>query len=221
MGIIKAIHRWLEPYKYDNEIPKPLKQRTDKKKRVKVSKITKNDKKPTELDAVNRGEIGVKIITLNNEMTPDIAFDKMDKSASHIAYYYHSSTKHQIAARFEPKSGFRYYKRNDIKRKNFKPMIYNKYSASDKTHLIPVGFHGSENDPRLLIGWSRKINRGGIKRHEEQVTNINKEYSIYWFVDVEKMTNGGAKWTSTVWFEDGSIVDKKKFYDNDKYHWSS
>ncbi|EZZ39511.1 hypothetical protein V111_02652, partial [Staphylococcus aureus Tur-20] len=26
---------------------------------------------------------------------------------------------------------------------------------------------------------------------------------------------------STVWFEDGSIVDKKEFYDNDKYHWSS
>ncbi|EGQ3127494.1 hypothetical protein H2494_002354 [Staphylococcus pseudintermedius] len=221
MGIIKAIHKWLEPYKYDNEEEQPVKQRTDRKKQVKVSKITKQDKKPTELDAVNMGELGVKIITLNSEMNPDTAFEKMDKSASHIAYYHHSSTKHQIAARFEPKSGFRYYKRNDIKRKNFKPMIYNKYSASDKTHLIPVGFHGSENDPRLLIGWSRKLNRGGIKRHEEKVININKEYSIYWFVDVEKMTNGGAKWTSTVWFEDGSIVDKKEFYDNDKYHWSS
>lgn len=221
MGIIRDIHKWLEPYKYDNEVDLPSKKQTNKKKHVKVSKITKKDKKPTELDAVNRGELGVKIITLNNVLNEDTAFQKMDKSASHIAYYFHSSTKHQIAARFEPESGFRYYKRNANKLKKFKPIIYNKYSASDKTHLIPVGFHGSENDPRLLIGWSRKLNRGGIKKHEEKVININKDYTIFWFVDVEKTSNGSAKWTSTVWFEDGSIVDKKTFYDKDKYHWPS
>ncbi len=89
MGIIKAIHKWLEPYKYDNEEEQPVKQRTDRKKQVKVSKITKQDKKPTELDAVNRGELGVKIITLNSEMNPDTAFEKMDKSESHIDYYHH------------------------------------------------------------------------------------------------------------------------------------
>ncbi|MFW3634616.1 hypothetical protein [Staphylococcus caprae] len=221
MGIIREIHKWLEPYKYDNEVEVPSKKKTNKKKQVKVGKITKSDKKPTELDAVNRGELGIKIITLNNVMNENTAFQKMNNSASHIAYYFHSSTKHQIAARFEPASGFRYYKRNDIKRKNFKPVIYNKYSASDKTHLIPVGFHGSENDPRLLIGWSRKLNRGGIKKHEEKVININKDYTIFWFVDVEKTSNGSAKWTSTVWFEDGNIVDKKTFYDKDKYHWPS
>lgn len=221
MGVLREIHKWIEPYKYDNEIKLPTKKRTGKKKGVKVSKITKHDKKPTELDAVNRGELGIKIITLSNEMSHDSAFEKMDKSSSHIAYYYHSSTRHQIAARFEPKSGFRYYKRNDIKRKSFKPIIYNKYSASDKTHLIPVGFHGSENDPRLLIGWSRKLNRGDIKRHEERVININKDYAIYWLVDIEKTSSGGAKWTSTVWFDDGSIADSKVFYDRDKYHWSS
>ncbi|MDU0936932.1 MAG: hypothetical protein E7A88_00140 [Dermabacter sp.] len=54
-----------------------------------------------------------------------------------------------------------------------------------------------------------------------KVININKDYTIFWFVDVEKTSNGSAKWTSTVWFEDGSIVDKKTFYDKDKYHWPS
>ncbi|MBW9071380.1 hypothetical protein, partial [Agrobacterium pusense] len=107
MGVLREIHKWIEPYKYDNEIKLPTKKRTGKKKSVKVSKITKHDKKPTELDAVNRGELGIKIITLSNEMSHDSAFEKMDKSSSHIAYYYHSSTRHQIAARFEPKSGFR------------------------------------------------------------------------------------------------------------------
>ena len=65
------------------------------------------------------------------------------------------------------------------------------------------------------------MNRGAIKKHEEKVININKDYTIFWFVDVEKTSNDSAKWTSTVWFEDGSIVDKKTFYDKDKYHWPS
>lgn len=56
-------------------------------------------------------------------MNEDIAFQKMNNSASHIAYYFHSSTKHQIAARFEPASGFRYYKRNDIKRKTLNQLF--------------------------------------------------------------------------------------------------
>ena len=55
MGIIREIHKWLEPYKYDNEVEVPSKKKTNKKKHVKVGKITKSDKKPTELDAVNRG----------------------------------------------------------------------------------------------------------------------------------------------------------------------
>ncbi|WP_158262027.1 hypothetical protein [Staphylococcus gallinarum] len=43
---------------------------------MKVNKITKNNKKPTELDAVNRGELGVKIITLNNQLDNESAFQK-------------------------------------------------------------------------------------------------------------------------------------------------
>lgn len=45
MGIIREIHKWLEPYKYDNEVELPSKKKkTNKKKHVKVSKITKKDK---------------------------------------------------------------------------------------------------------------------------------------------------------------------------------
>lgn len=62
----------------------------------------------------------------------------MDSSGLYIAYYYHSKDRRQIAVLFEPQSGYRYYKRNS--------------SKWDKTHLISLGFHGSENDPRLLRG---------------------------------------------------------------------
>ncbi|MCG1060635.1 hypothetical protein PZN54_11100 [Staphylococcus capitis] len=221
MNVFRAINRWVRPYMYDDEIKIPKKERKETKKQVKLTKITKAHKKPTELEAVKRGQLGVKLITLKEVLDKDSAFQRLDKSDSHIAYYFHSSNKHQIAVRFEPQSGFRYYKRNDIKRKNFKPLIYPKYESSDKTHLIPVGFHGSENDPRLLIGWSSKLNRGGIKKHEEKVININQNHTIYWFVDVEKhRDSGGAYWTSTVWFEDGSLLDEKKFYDKSKFHWS-
>ena len=219
MGILKDIHRWIEPYKYDNEVIQPQKKLSMKKKSVKVNKITKSDKKPTELDAVNRGELGVKIITLNNQLDNETAFQKMDRSGSHVAYYYHSKDRHQIAVRFEPQSGFRYYKRNSSKLQGFKPLIVPKYSEWDKTHLIPLGFHGSESDPRLLIGWSRKLNRGAIKKHEDKVIRINKDYTIYWFIDIEKTKSDSAYWTSTVWFEDGALAEKQKFYDKDKFKW--
>lgn len=219
MGVLRDIHRWIEPYKYDNEVTKPQKELSMKKRFVKVNKITKNDKKPTELDAVNRGELGVKIITLSNQLDNESAFQKMDSSGSHIAYYYHSKDRHQIAVRFEPQSGYRYYKRNSSKLQSFKPLIKPKYSEWDKTHLIPLGFHGSESDPRLLIGWSRKLNRGAIKKHEDKVVKINKDYTIYWFIDIEKNENDSAYWTSTVWFEDGALAEKQKFYDKAKFKW--
>ncbi|MDW3953386.1 hypothetical protein QI339_12245 [Staphylococcus saprophyticus] len=219
MGVLKEIHKWIEPYKYDNEVEQDKKTLSMKKKKVHVSKITKNDKTPTELDAVNRGELGVKIITLNEQLDNETAFQRMDKSGSHIAYYYHSGDRHQIAVRFEPQSGFRYYKRNSSKLKTFKPIIEPKYSEWDKTHLIPLGFHGSESDPRLLIGWSRKLNRGAIKKHEDKVTRINKDHTIYWFIDIEKTKEDSAYWTSTVWFEDGALAEKQKFYDKDKFKW--
>ena len=190
MNVFRAINRWVRPYMYDDEIKIPKKERKETKKQVKLTKITKAHKKPTELEAVKRGQLGVKLITLKEVLDKDSAFQRLDKSDSHIAYYFHSSNKHQIAVRFEPQSGFRYYKRNDIKRKNFKPLIYPKYESSDK-------------------------------KHEEKVININQNHTIYWFVDVEKhRDSGGAYWTSTVWFEDGSLLDEKKFYDKSKFHWS-
>lgn len=221
MGVLKEIHKWIEPYKYDNEIDQEKKTVSTKKKHIKVGKLSKIDKKPTELDAVNRGELGVKIITVKEQLDEEIAFQRMDKSGSHIAYYYHSSDRHQIAVRFEPKSGFRYYKRNGTKLKNFKPIIEPKYASWDKTHLIPIGFHGSESDPRLLIGWSSKLNRGAIKKHENKVVNINEEHTIYWFIDIEKTKDDSAYWTSTVWLEDGTLAEKQKFYDKDKFYWSN
>lgn len=221
MNILRAVHKWIEPYKYDNEVKstKTPKIKKEKQKPIKTRKLTKQDKKPTELDAVNRGELGVRIITLNSQMDHTTAFQRIEQSDSHIAYYYHSKDRHQIAVKFDPQSGFRYYKRNDLKRKKFKPLIYPKYVSFDKTHLIPVGFHGSESDPRLLIGWSSKLNRGSIKRHEEKIININQDYTVLWFIDIEKTDTDSAYWSSTVWFDDGSIVDKKKFYDKDKFFW--
>ncbi|MBZ5280819.1 hypothetical protein QCE96_08195 [Staphylococcus aureus] len=221
VNIFKAINKWFRPYLYDNEIIEEKKQIKNTKKRVKKTKLTKSDKKPTEIDAVMRGELGVKIITMNRELNKESAFDRLDKSDSHVAYYYHSSERHQLAVKFEPKSGFRYYKRNASKLKAFKPFVYPIGKPYDKTHLIPVGFHGSESDPRLLIGWNSKLNRGDIRKLESKVININKDYTVLWFVDIEMQNNGSAKWTSTVWFEDGELLDEKVFHDKDKFHWSA
>lgn len=218
MGVIRAISKWCRPYLYDNEIIEEQKEIKQKKKKVKVSKLTKADKKATELDAVKRGELGVKIITVNNELDKSLAFQRADKSDTHIAYYYHSSDRHQFVVKFEPNSGYRYYQRNDSKRHKLKPFIYPKAKTYDKTHLIPIGFHGSDSDPRLLVGWSSKQNRGVIKKLETKVTAINKDHTIIWFVDIEKLDRG-AKWTTSVWFEDGELLDEKVFQDRTSFHW--
>ena len=90
------------------------------------------------------GAISVDLVTINSVMTEERALNRLINSDSSVVYYCHESGHHQIAVKFDKGSAWKYHERNESKRKRLKPIIEHKKSGlGDKTHLIPVGFHGS------------------------------------------------------------------------------
>lgn len=154
-------------------------------------------------------------------MTEKDALNRLNISQSEIAYYCHEDNHHQIAVKFNKGSAWKYHARNESKRKQLKPIIeHRKKGKGDKTHLIPVGFHGSENDERLLVRFDSKINKGALKKAEEYISNINMKEPILWFVDIEKQDDETAIWYMTVWDDKHNILIQQSFHDYNKFIWS-
>lgn len=122
-------------------------------------------------------------------------------------WYFHDKTRHQVFARFEPESGMRYKDRNSGKRRKLTALIYPKNVGEfDRTHVVPFGYHGSENDPRLVIGWDSNQNRVALNKFEQQIKAINQP--IYWFTDIRR-TSYGAVWRYAIFsVENGQLIDK-------------
>lgn len=108
------------------------------------------------------------------------------------SWYYHNSTTHQLLTHVIPGRGFLYTNRSDTHRKNLKPLIYPKDHPKpfDRTHLIPFGYHGVEDDPRLLIGWDSEQNRGAMNTYEKKQKKRKRPF--YWLVEVNRTTTGAT-----------------------------
>src|SRR5699024_9973651 len=93
--------------------------------------------------------------------------------------------------------GYEFRERDDAARKTLKPSVFplDHIGPFYRTHLIPIGYHGSESDHRLLIGWSPEANRGPFN-DIEQVQKARK-YTILGVLMVIKK-HKGAEWTDTV-----------------------
>lgn len=85
--------------------------------------------------------------------------------------------------------------------------------------MIPIGFHGSENDERLLVGFHGKINKGKLKTLEEYVTNVNSNEPILWFVDIRRQPDQTAIWNATIWDEEHNLIADESFHDKSKFVW--
>lgn len=219
------IDKWIRPHAYVHEgkIEKaPVKSKSSKvevKGKKKRPKLTLEEEKAKK-EFLKTGAIGVDLVTINEVLTEEKALDRLNSSASSIAYYCHELGHHQIAVKFDEGSAWKYHERNEGKRKRLKPIIeHKKQGFGDKTHLIPVGFHGSENDERLLIRFDSKINKGKLKKAEEYVSKINIDEPILWFVDIVKQADETAIWNMTVWREDKNIILQKSFHDKNKFRW--
>lgn len=80
----------------------------------------------------------------------------------------------------------------------------------DATHLIPFGFHGMENDPRLMVQWLQKQNQVEMNQFEQEVKKLN--FSVYWMTLIVR-TDEGAKWYYKVYRSDDMALVKKLVLD--------
>lgn len=225
MTMLQSIDRWLRPYRYHFEDDKMIEfkeQQKRKKQNLKKSikyKLNEEEKKETKA-FLKRGGIGVELTTLNNKLDKHGALNILQRSNYNIGFFYHDQDRHQLAIKFDVHSSWKYKERNGAKIKKLKPLVYHKdISTQDRTHMVPIGYHGSEDDARLLVGFSKKINKGELKKFENYIANINNKEEILWFINIEKQNDNTAKWYATVWDKNNNIIAEESFHDKSQFVW--
>lgn len=229
------IRSWAQPYWTPDpeKLPKPKpKQKLEAKpadnKPVKEKPADTQPAAPKkiQIEAVGRGETlqgkamhearGLRVVTFPRDLT-DIWNGDMLPPPQHT-WYYHSPTKHMLFSHLMPGSGYQFKERNNKARGRLRPLIYPQSGKSfDRTHLIPFGYHGSEADARLLIGWDSQQNRGPMNDFEQR--QKRHAFPIFWLCDVEKI-QGGAKLTYMTWdARNMRLLDSAEFYMNCPFAW--
>lgn len=140
---------------------------------------------------------------LNYPKSLDNAIKLKTKPKKNRIWVYHDKDRHQLFAHLDVRSGFKCKTRNDELRRNMipwiKPKVKKKY---DRTHVLPIGYHGSDGDPRLIIGWDSEHNQNELKNFEFR--NKKRDEPIYWFTDIRK-DKYGATWSYKIY----SVKTKK------------
>lgn len=227
MNIFERLGRWLTPYKYafdeiEIKVPEEQSKKVNRKKKIKKNaRPTLDETAQKELsDLLNRGEIGVNIVNINEVMTNETALERLIFSGSHNGYFIHTDSHHQLAIKFEKGSTWKYYERSNKRRSKLRPLIeYKEKGKSDKTHLIPVGFHGSENDERLLIDFDSTINRTELRKFEEYIGDVNAKEDVLWFIDIKRQCDESVIWDATVWDILGNVIKQASFHDKNQFRW--
>lgn len=123
-------------------------------------------------------------------LTKVMSFKK--KPSLGIAWCYHDQNVHQVVAHVAPKSGYLHKTRDDLARGRLRPQLWPRQNKPfDRTHLLPIGYHGSENDPRLLVGWDSDANRGPFMHFEKK--QKKRKQDIYWCTFITRLPRG-ARW---------------------------
>lgn len=113
-------------------------------------------------------------------------------------WYHHDDQVHELFSHLVPGSGFKFKERNRDARNRLKPLIMPRGQGKpfDRTHLIPIGYHGSEGDKRLLVGWDSAQNRGPMNDFEQR--QKRRKVPIYWLARI-KRTERGATLVYVTW----------------------
>lgn len=122
-------------------------------------------------------------------------------------YFFHDDRRLQVVGHFPPKAGQRFSERDNAARRTLEPIIYPRQDKPfDRTHLIPIGFHGSENDERLLIGWDSDQNRNLLNQFESKQKRIQE--AIYWVTLINR-TGTGARFRYLIYsVSSGELLDQ-------------
>lgn len=182
-----CVNKWFRPYWN----PKPPKPKNNKKV---VKKVNKSD--DVKRAIIMNKELIMPVLPYPKPLDKAINFKK--KPSPNKIWYFHDSNKHQIFAYLPKGSGYLNDKgRSDSERRKLKPLIYPLDNGRfDRTHILPIGYHGSENDKRLVIGWDSEQNRNELNKFEQR--NKARKEDIYWLTSIER-TDFGARWIYKVY----------------------
>lgn len=177
--IYVSVRRWFQPYWN----PKP--------------KITKVKKKKTKDAHVDNVEKSVKILRSKHRL--ERLWNSGKTPVANKYWFFHDVSHHEVGAYLPKGTAFTFTERNDEERANLKPLIYPRMNAAyDRTHLIPFGYHGIENNSALVIGWLASHNRNELRNFEIEMNKENKTRDLVWFTHVTRKPEFGI-WTYRVY----------------------
>jgi hypothetical protein len=204
MSLYTRIRKWFQPYWSPIEKPKKIKKKKETKPK-KADKPKQSSEAKQLQDKQSKNQLIMPVIEAPRSL--ENVINSRNKPRVNRIWYYHDQNVHQIFAHLAPLSGYTVTTRDDEARKKLKPLIYPIHinKPFDRTHVLPIGFHGSENDPRLVIGWDSDQNRHELAEFEQK--NKKHPFSIYWFTEIRK-TDYGAVWKYVIYSaEDMRLVD--------------
>ena len=199
LNLYQRIRKWIQPYWN----PKPKKK-----------------KKPRDKSFSTRGkETELIFVESKRPLTRAFEFEKQPKIDE--CWTYHNSHLHQIWCHLAPGTGFRYttdQRSNEERRLTnlcIRPVLKVKGSIH-RTHMLPFGYHGLENDERLVIGWSGEANVGPFNEFEQKIKKLKEP--IYWMCSVERMKYG-ARWRYIIFNEQMKMVDSLEHIMKTEFVW--
>lgn len=213
-NILRRIDRFFNPYKYtytddDFEQYKKGKKLTEKMSGLSAEEIVEND---IQSFSTKR---------LHSRINEQSAIDHSSDYDFDTLLWYRDNNVHQIVMKFKTNSYERYQHRSSSARQRLEPLVYPIHIGKpfDRTHLIPVGYHGSENDNLLLVGWDSDLNRNQMNDFEQTVRVFNSNQTIVWFTSIEQQSDGTVRWYTKIFNEFGKELTSDDWHDRSTFKW--
>ena len=120
--------KWLRPYRYhfEDETFEKAKSKGKRKKqkiRGRMNYKLNNEDEKAKKAFLETGDIGIELVTINKALNNNDALNRLLRSGSQMAYYFHDEQQHQIAVKFDAGSSAKYHARIDKKRKGLDLII--------------------------------------------------------------------------------------------------
>lgn len=212
LSLFQRVDRWLNPYLYGTVAMQVIDNYKNPSQKTKG--MTKQEVVDSDITALN----------IQRQLKPFTASESivaLENEPFDNGWYFHNDRYHQLTVKYDKGSGKRYQARNGGKRQKIKKdlLLFPKVPSYDMTHLHNVGFHGSDSDLRLLVGWNSDQNRKSMRLFEEEIVALNQKKPIFWYVSIELQDDYSAKWNSVVYDLDGVVVLEKSFHDTANFKW--
>lgn len=208
LNVYIAIRKSLQPYY--NYVPKQQKVTEGDISLHAAKSIDTKESSPVVLRRVNKA-------LLNPWKIKDERQPKIDE-----IYYFHDEKYHQVWAHFGKGAYDRFHERSDKERRKLKSLIIpvDNNEPSDRTHVIPFGFHGSEKDNILVVEWNGEQNKNDFNNFEQEAKNYNKSHPIFWYTSILNAAQNVLVWEYKIFDADTKqLVSEGEWTFKTKFIW--